>query len=463
MSTSSRELQYLEYTYRNNRPTTSLLNSIFMTTVNTAARSLVSVASTASTPELASRRWSASDHLRFMFMMMTWLSLWLLRVFLDFLLPSSSSFAYNSCSYDYNYHPFSFASGLLNAAAENALVPISAPSSSLSSTSSTALVKYSGSSDLGMMVYDGVGEPSVNSLGRALCHVLALMNEIPVTSRKYQFTMTMAEKIMDDNAQSCHVDLLDVNRAALASSFARTTARLQDSLKRSRTAEESTFGGLPLRIVSALPLGGYVASYVRGISTCVNTVRSLVDMTGNLLSQSKRRESAIARAGGSMENEVELAVEKLAEELLWLTDKLRRYGAVEEGIKRWSYASGLASLSLTAAPRVQGLMVKTTALLIGELARDSTQVPGQVKFRLLANWLPLFSHARNGLAFPVLTGYERVEVERAIDKALSTLPALDQEILLTNWLQDFSISASEWPNLTPAYDRWCHSSRQLVM
>ncbi|CAH8329013.1 unnamed protein product [Eruca vesicaria subsp. sativa] len=386
-----------------------------MTTVNTAARSLVSVATTASTPELSSRRWSASDHI-------------------------------------------SFASGLLTTAVENALVPASGPSPS----SSTALVRYSGSVDSRLMNYDGVDVPSVNSLGRALCHALALMNEIPVTSRKYQYAMGMAEKIMEDNAQSCNVELLDVNRLALASSFARTTARLQDSLKRSKTADEPV-GGLPLRLVSALPLGGYVATYVRGVSTCISTVRSLADMTGNLLSGSSRRESALVRAGGFQENEVELAVEKLAEELLWLTEKLRRYGAVDEGIKRWSYASGLASLSLTAAPRVQGLLVKISALLIGEMARDNTQVPGQVKFRLLANWLPLFSHARLGLAFPVLTGYERVEVERAIDKAISTLPALDQEILLTNWLQDFSVSATEWPDLTPAYDRWCNSTRQFVM
>lgn len=183
------------------------------------------------------------------------------------------------------------------------------------------------------------------------------MNEIPVTSRKYQFAMGMAEKIMEENARSCNVELLDLNRVALASSFARTTTRLHDSLKCSRTADEPV-GGLPLRLVSALPLGGYVASYVSGVSTCINTVRSLADMTGNLLSQSRRRESALVRAGGFQENEVELAVEKLAEELLWMTEKLRRYGAVEEGIKRWSYASGLASLSLTAAPRVQGLLVK---------------------------------------------------------------------------------------------------------
>lgn len=165
---SSRELQYLEYTYRNNRPTTGLLNSIFMTTVNTAARSLVSVASTASTPELASRRWSASEHLRFMSMMMTWLTLWVLRVFLDYLpLPLISTSS--------SYSPFSFASGLLTAAAENALVPkVSASSPS----TSTALVKYSPSSDLGMMICDGVDEPSVNSLGRALCHVSFLIYNI---------------------------------------------------------------------------------------------------------------------------------------------------------------------------------------------------------------------------------------------------------------------------------------------
>ncbi|KAL1197697.1 BTB/POZ domain-containing protein [Cardamine amara subsp. amara] len=458
---SSRELQYLGYTYRNNRPTTGLLNSIFMTTVSTAARSLVSVASTASTPEISSRRWSASDHLRFMSMMMTWLTLWVLRVFLDYL-PNSLISSSSSSAYSYCYPPFSFASGLLTTAMENVLVPASASASSSSSTSSTALVKYSGSSDLGMRICDGVDEPSVNSLGRALCHALTLMNEIPITSRKYHFAMGMAEKIMEDNARSCNVDLLDVNRAALALSFARTTARLQDSLKRSRTAEEP-FGGLPLRVVSALPLGGYVASYVRGLNTCISTVRSLADMTGNLLSRTRKIETAMVRTGGSQENEAQLAVEKLAEELLWMTDKLRRYGAVDEGIKRWSYASGLASLALTAAPRVQGLMVKISALLIGELAKDTTQVPGQVTFRLLANWLPLFSHARNGLAFPVLTGYERVEVERAIEKAISTLPALDQEIILTNWLQDYSLSASEWPNLQPAYDRWCDSTRQFLM
>lgn len=37
----------------------------------------------------------------------------------------------------------------------------------------------------------------------------------------------------------------------------------------------------------------------------------------------------MVRAGDSQENDVELAVEKLAEELLWMRDSIRRDGAVE--------------------------------------------------------------------------------------------------------------------------------------
>lgn len=89
-------------------------------------------------------------------------------------------------------------------------------------------------------------------------------------------------------------------------------------------------------------------------------------------------------------------------------------------------------------------------------------ISSQIKFRILLFWLPLFCHASNGLAYPVLSRFEKMEVERAIDEALSTLPAADQEVILTNWLQDFTIAASDWPNLQYSYDRWCQSSRKVV-
>ena len=90
------------------------------------------------------------------------------------------------------------------------------------------------------------------------------------------------------------------------------------------------------------------------------------------------------------------------------------------------------------------------------------KISRQVKFRLLLFWLPLFCHASNGLTYPVLTRFEKMEVESAIDEILSSLPASDQEVILTNWLQDFAIAASDWPNLQFSYDRWCQTSRKVV-
>lgn len=102
------------------------------------------------------------------------------------------------------------------------------------------------------------------------------------------------------------------------------------------------------------------------------------------------------------------------------------------------------------------------ATLFGELVRGEYEAPRQVKFHMLMLWLPLFCYAGNGLAFPVLTGYERTEVERVMEELIFSLPAADQEVILNNWLQDFTISSSDWPNLQRCYDRWCQSSRSLL-
>ncbi|CAK9162729.1 unnamed protein product [Ilex paraguariensis] len=102
------------------------------------------------------------------------------------------------------------------------------------------------------------------------------------------------------------------------------------------------------------------------------------------------------------------------------------------------------------------------AILLGELIRAKLEVPRQVKIRLLVLWLPLFCYADNGLAYPVLTGYEKAEMERIMDEMISGLPSMDQEVILTNWLQDFTMSTSDWPNLQTSYDRWCNSTRKLI-
>lgn len=91
------------------------------------------------------------------------------------------------------------------------------------------------------------------------------------------------------------------------------------------------------------------------------------------------------------------------------------------------------------------------------------EVPSQVKYRLLALWLPVFCYAENGLTNPVLTSYDKGEMERTMDEIISSLPPIDQEIILTNWFQDFTICSSDWPNLQVSYDKWCQSTRRLIV
>lgn len=104
-----------------------------------------------------------------------------------------------------------------------------------------------------------------------------------------------------------------------------------------------------------------------------------------------------------------------------------------------------------------------TGILFGDLnQQDDYLITREVKFKLLVLWIPLFCHANNGVAYPILSSFEKVEIQRAMNEAISSLPAIDQEVILTNWVQDFAVSASDWPNLQLSYDRWCQSARQML-
>ncbi|KAF3455896.1 hypothetical protein FNV43_RR00538 [Rhamnella rubrinervis] len=422
------------------RPST-FLNSIFMSTVNVAAKTLVSVASNTKSPNTI--KWKTSDHLRFMVMLMTWLTLWVLRVLMDHIPCSIGPSPFHLLQ---QFSP---------------IVLIDFPQSRAASSSSSS------SSSLELILHDGVDGLPVQALGRALTHILALLNEIPATSRKYQFAMAMAERIMDENARSGHADMLQINRTALASAFARTSTLLYQSLEKTVGSREDDdgSGAWATRVIGALPMVSYVAPYLKGLRVCFGAVRSWVEMAASSLSsgsEKRRKAMTMMMMSEVIGVEEEEVGEKLAEELLWISRKLREYGAVDEAMLQWSLASNLASLSFSANPRVQGLILKISGLLLRDLNEEGLETTRQEKFGLLLLWLPLLCHASNGMAYPVLTYKEKVEIERAIDKAIWSLPAMDQEVILTNWIQDFSISFSDWPNLQLSYDRWCQSTRSLT-
>ncbi|KAL6312389.1 hypothetical protein AAG906_008070 [Vitis piasezkii] len=394
----------IEYGYK--AKPSALLNTIFTWTVNTAAKTLLSVASNSKTGH--TEKWKPTDHLKFM-------------------------------GFD-----GSFPSSL--APSPYYLLGVSSPIGLLDLMPSSSSLSPSLSSSLDLVLYEGSDEPSIKALGRALSHHyiclsciclvcigsdFTLLNEIPATSRKYQFAVAMADRIVDENSRDGHVELLHINRTILASAFAYNRSSLSFTPK-TRSSRDDRIAW-PSRIIKALPLGSYLTFYVKGLSHCVSTIFPSLGT-----SQSEKKQQ-LAMGGG----EEEIMAEKLAQELLWIMDKLRG-SCLRPGL-----------LSLTANPRVQGSIVKISAILVEELSRVGFEVPRQVKFRLIGLWLPLFCFAGNGLAFPFLTGYEKAETERALDRVISTLPATDQEVILTNWLQDFTISASDWPNLQVSYDRWC--------
>ncbi|WCJ40076.1 hypothetical protein M5689_021009 [Euphorbia peplus] len=414
-----------------------------MSSLNVAAKSLVSVASNLKIE--SSYRWKPRDHFKFMLMLMTWFSVWVIRVFMDYF-PFSLPFSL----------PRSFLpSGVLSYFDSSKTYALPAPQSSSSSSSMAILSTYSTPSSMDLILQDDFDDYSVDGLGRVLTNILALLNEIPASSRKYQFAMAMADKIMDGNFRDGHDELMDVNRTALSSAFSRTLALLNRTLQKQHGSSDFMGGAWASNVIKALPLGTQISSYMDTFKLCLRiAVQTVKAATGQF---EKRR-----RLGGGYEIAEDVVPEKLAQELLWITNKLQSYGFVSEAMMQWSYASSIASLAFTANPRVQGYIIKISAAILRDLADENVEVAVQVKFRLLVLWLPLFSHANNGLSYPFLTSLEKLEVERAMDDVISTLPASDQEIILINWLQDFTISSSDWPNLQHSYDRWCRSTRELA-
>ncbi|XP_022725048.1 uncharacterized protein LOC111281618 [Durio zibethinus] len=391
----------------------SLLNSIFKSTVNMAAEMLVSVASSSKADN--TEKWRPTDHLRFMVMLTTWLMVWVLRFLMDHFPCSRSS------SPDYLL-------GGLSSVGPFQLASYSSPS--------TEALSSSGSS-LNLILHDRVDGPSFKALERALTHILALLNEIPASSRKYQFTMAMADKIMEDNARNGHPELLHVNRMALGPSFTCASALIYHSYKFQSTPSGEDGESWHMRAIKAIPFGSSIAYYMKGISICFNAAFSWF---GSATGRLQRREPGIARGDGQ-DYHGKVMAEKLAQELLWITKKHRSYGDINEALVQWSFAS---------------------AILFGERTRNDLQISRQVKFRLLGLWIPLFCHASNGLCYPVLTSFQKAELERAMDEVISSFPAMDQEVILTNWIQEYAVSVSDWPNLRQSYDRWCQFTRELI-
>ncbi|KAB2091417.1 hypothetical protein ES319_A03G189500v1 [Gossypium barbadense] len=274
---------------------------------------------------------------------------------------------------------------------------------------------------------------SDSGIARALSQVLSIVNDIPVSSRKYAIVRSLAEGLIEENRREDAEGLREVNRAVLSSAFSRTLSYLEAAMVELGQDRIGHDGAGPA------PVQYWVKRALR------------VDVN---------------RSGNS--------AEKLAAELLWLAQKLVDCGFGEEAVERWASASNLASLSLLAEPRLQGSLVKVSTFLFKqardmEMALDETEEfyeesRRQTKMKMLTSWLPLLCRASNGTDMPVLSINEKAELEKVLEETIELLDHEEQEQVLSLWLHHFAYcSSSDWPNLHALYCRWCTNSRKLLL
>ncbi|KAI8532278.1 hypothetical protein RHMOL_Rhmol11G0201100 [Rhododendron molle] len=303
-----------------------------------------------------------------------------------------------------------------------------------------------------------------SGIARALSQLLSIVNDIPVSSRKYELVRSLAERIIDENQLEGSEALIEVNCSVLSVAFSRTLGQLEAAVvDRARNNEYPDPG--PTEEGTG-EVGTSRESY-RKVSRVFKAVRFYGDAAWTRLGRRRRGwgEAGLLRTGGS--------AEKLAAEVLWLAQKMAACGCVEEAVVKWASATHLAWLGLSAEPRLQGSLVKVSAFLFkqaknlgaGEGDEGKKEQQRQTKMRMLMSWLPLLCRASNGTDAPVLSINERAELERVLEETIETLEQEEeQEKVLSLWLHHYTYCpSSDWPNLHACYARWCSASRKLLL
>lgn len=305
-----------------------------------------------------------------------------------------------------------------------------------------------------------IQETTVNgdstSVCRALTQILSIINEIPVSSRKYELVRSLAEKLIEDNLKVGSDVLRDINCTVLSSAFAKTLQQLESAVM--EEVKETTLIG--------------------------SSEHRLDRILHKIWSYSERAWAWLGENAGVPKPDA-WAAEKLAAELLWFAMKMSTCGAVDVAISSWGSASRLAWLSISAEPRVQDSLVQISVFLLKEARKmgqtdemekdqnyDDENVMKMIgkhdeqsekKMKLLMSWLPFLCRASKGTDAPVLSTSDRVEVERAIEDLISTFKKDQQERVLALWLHHFtSCPLSDWPNLQSCYNCWLDASRKQL-
>ncbi|OIV96199.1 hypothetical protein TanjilG_14876 [Lupinus angustifolius] len=283
-------------------------------------------------------------------------------------------------------------------------------------------------------LYDTRAPQNDTGVGRMLSQLLTILNDVPVSSRKYELVRSSAERIIRDNHEEGVHALREVNRVVLSAAFARALGQLEkEAMER----------------VEGERVEGDYQYYLRRVVRAVGW----------------RGRGGEGRLSG-------VEAEKLAAELMWVAEKLAECGCGEEASRRWAGAGNLGCIALTADPRLQTSLLKLSAFLfkeakdmgLYEIEESKKKEYMQVKLKMLQSWLPLLCRASNGTDVPALSIRERAELEKVLEDIIERLEQDEQEQVLSLWLHHFTLSpSSDWPNLHACFARWCTASRKQLI
>ncbi|XWS63141.1 hypothetical protein CRYUN_Cryun06bG0071000 [Craigia yunnanensis] len=141
----------------------------------------------------------------------------------------------------------------------------------------------------------GVGN---SGIARALSQLLSSVNDIPVSSRKYEIVRSLAERLIEENNREDIDALLEVNRIVLSAAFSRTICQLEAVMA------ELGQDRVGHNVVGHGPVQCWLNKVLRA-------VRSVGD---GVWTRAGRGKEDVNHSGNS--------AEKLAAELFWLAQKL---------------------------------------------------------------------------------------------------------------------------------------------
>lgn len=299
------------------------------------------------------------------------------------------------------------------------------------------------------------------AMSRALCQMLGLVNDTPASSEKYEFARALAEKLITQNMSKGDGTLWETNRAALQGAFLRTSKLLTTSLEElqhQQELKEASWFWVLVHSIFQKNIGVFHRTLsVEYICTCVHNFLFGIAKATKIPSDLPPLQSASNR------KDLTATAEKLAQELLWITEKLKECSYIYEVTRTWSAMPCLAKLSLSAHPHIQACLLRISVMLLKDLAVcESNTWISCLKVDMLLVWLPLFCHAKIGFDFPSLMPSEKAGILRDLEQNILSLSVHDQEMVLSCWLREYVSSASEWPNLQECFESWCFNVRSSI-